>query len=275
MGVSATHGLVSSETNGHPISTTNSYSIDLGVNHGKFESKETDGRESPFMGSTMLNESPQFEARPHNAFSIKNSLSTARALGSMPQRDGDIFDMICIGFGPASLAIAIALADAYSKSSRPLPKVLFLEKQEEFAWHSGMQLPSAKMQISFLKDLATPRDPTSPYTFINYLHSKGRLHQFINLGTFLPSRLEYEDYMRWCAEHFKGVVKYGRQVISVRPGAKDPVTQKTRNFQVNWKYMNCVESGLASARHVVVAVGGEPHIPEEFKPFMGKLASYC
>ena len=129
--------------------------------------------------------------------------------------------MICIGFGPASLAIAIDLADTYSKASRPLPKVLFIENQENFSWHSDMQLPAAKMQTSFLKDLATARGPTNPFTFGNYLHSKGCLNQFINLEAFLPARLQCEDYMRWCANHFKGVVKYGREVVSVEPDIRN------------------------------------------------------
>jgi L-ornithine N5-oxygenase len=97
-----------------------------------------------------------------------------------------------------------------------------MEKQSEFAWHAGMQLPGAKMQISFLKDLATPRDPRSKFTFLSYLFAKNRLNQFINLGTFLPTRVEYEDYLRWCAGHFEreGKVAYGMEVESVRAGEK-------------------------------------------------------
>ncbi len=214
-------------------------------------------------GNKCASQSPQIIA-------AGDPLSTARALGAVPRQNEEILDMICIGFGPASLAIAIALADTYSKSFRPLPKVLFIEKQEGFSWHSGMQLSSAKMQISFLKDLATPRNPTSPFTFINYLHSKGRLNQFINLGTFLPTRLEYEDYMRWCADHFDGVVKYGSEVVSVESDIRNPETQNARSFHVRWKDTHGLENGLVSARNVVVAAGGESHIPEEFKSSTGE-----
>ena len=135
----------------------------------------------------------------------------------------ELLDLLCIGFGPASLAIAIALHDAYkSSSSSPRPKVLFMESQSQFSWHAGMQLPGAKMQISFLKDLATPRDPRSRFTFLNYLFEKGRLNQFINLGIFLPTRVEYEDYLRWCASHFEreGNVAYGIEVEGVSVGQK-------------------------------------------------------
>ena len=79
----------------------------------------------------------------------------------VPQSNDELLDLLCIGFGPASLAIAIALHDTYQSFSSPEPNILFMEKQYQFAWHAGMQLPGAKMQISFLKDLATPRDPRS------------------------------------------------------------------------------------------------------------------
>ncbi|KAI9741495.1 MAG: hypothetical protein M1818_004301 [Claussenomyces sp. TS43310] len=201
----------------------------------------------------------------------KNSLATAREMGSISLENEELFDVICIGFGPASLAIAIAMADAYSALPQPdprLPKALFLEKQEEFAWHSGMQLPEAKMQISFLKDLATPRDPTSPFSFVNYLHSKGRLSQFINLDTFLPSRLEYEDYMRWCADHFEASVLYGKDVERVKQSKIDPATGRAKAFTVFWKDASsspASETFQATARHVIVAAGGRPYMPKEFQ----------
>lgn len=125
-----------------------------------------------------------------------------------------------------------------------------------------MQLPGARMQISFLKDLATPRDPRSRFTFINYLHCKGRLNTFINLSTFLPSRMEYEDYLRWCASHFEkeGCVKYGANVESVVPSSPSAEDGKIPSFTIS----SSSPSGeliTHSARHVVIAVGGKPIIP--------------
>lgn len=128
-----------------------------------------------------------------------------------------------------------------------------------------MQLPGAHMQISFLKDLATPRNPRSKFTFINYLHSVGRLNNFINLGTFLPSRREYEDYLRWCASHFEadGIVRYGAEVVEVVPAAKG-VDGKVTLFRVISKDIKTGVLSSRIARHVVVAVGGLPAIPAAF-----------
>ncbi|KAG0646566.1 L-ornithine N(5)-monooxygenase [Hyphodiscus hymeniophilus] len=182
-----------------------------------------------------------------------------------PTDGQDVQDLICIGFGPASLAIAIALQERNGSLLGPKPKVSFLERQSQFAWHSGMQLPGAKMQISFLKDLATPRNPQSPFTFLNYLYQQNRLNQFINLGTFLPTRLEYEDYLRWCAGHFEalGMVSYGQEVVKVFPDVTGP-NGKVSQFRIVSKDSKSGKMTTRTARHVVIAVGGKPVLPKEF-----------
>lgn len=171
---------------------------------------------------------------------------------------GEIYDLICVGFGPASLAIAIALHDR-----RTTARVLFLERQAQFAWHAGMILPGSRMQISFIKDLATLRNPRSEFTFTNYLHKKNRLVAFTNLGTFLPLREEYNDYMSWCASHFDDYVRYGQECISVAPtGAASE--RPVRSWEVVSNNIGTGEVSKLVARHVVIAVGGKPNIPDAF-----------
>ncbi|OBT77523.1 hypothetical protein VF21_05276 [Pseudogymnoascus sp. 05NY08] len=195
------------------------------------------------------------------------SLTHASLLSPSPQGSSTPLSLLTIGFGPASLAIAIALSDHLSSSpSSPSPPVLFLEKQPQFAWHSGMQLSGTHMQISFLKDLATPRDPTSPFTFLNYLSCKGRLQKFINLGTFLPARREYEDYMRWCAGHFGRAVRYGTEITRV-DAVHNEGTGKVDRFNIHWIDTTTGAPGSATARNVVVATGGSPAVPTLFAPF--------
>jgi L-ornithine N5-monooxygenase len=180
---------------------------------------------------------------------------------------GELHDLICIGFGPASLAIAVALNDALSitKSvSRRIPRVCFLEKQHQFAWHAGMLLPGSKMQISFIKDLATLRDPRSEFTFLNYLKHHNRLVQFSNLDTFLPSRMEFEDYLRWCADHFTDVVEYGQEVLEIFPKEAIEPPPKISFFTVSCRDGQNGSVCTRRARNVVVAVGGSPYIPASF-----------
>ena len=170
-----------------------------------------------------------------------------------------VYDLVCIGFGPASLAIAIALHDRGIKA-----RVLYIERQRSFIWHAGMLLPNARMQISYLKDLATLRDPRSNFTFVNYLKSKNRLVAFTNLSTFYPLREEYNDYMSWCASHFEQDVQYGQETISVSP--IENRNGLIQSWQVVSKNVETSERSTVSARSVVVAIGGKPRIPPALSP---------
>ncbi|KAI9757934.1 MAG: hypothetical protein M4579_003270 [Chaenotheca gracillima] len=205
----------------------------------------------------------------HRASSTSSASSTGPGRSRLQYTPpGELHDVIGVGFGPASLAIAVALHDNIVSSDcttrlhkRP-PKVAFLERQPQFAWHAGMLLPGAKMQISFIKDLATLRDPRSEFTFLNYLHRRKRLVQFTNLGTFLPSRVEYEDYMRWCAGWFDDVVEYRQQVIEVVPDKTQAASNTVDCYTVRSRNITTGEITERRARHVVIAVGGKPFIPK-------------
>jgi len=177
-----------------------------------------------------------------------------------PSEPDSVYDLVCIGFGPASLAIAIALHDEMEAGRLTTPpKVLFLEKQTQFAWHAGMLLPGAKMQISFIKDLASLRNPRSNFTFLNYLHKNDRLVEFTNLDTFLPARVEYEDYLRWCARHFDDVVQYQNEVESVSPVNEDG---PLKTFTVRSRDTQSGQTTSYQTRNVILALGGQPSIPK-------------
>lgn len=87
----------------------------------------------------------------NGAFDSNTGYMTGTSHKSLLERydDEEVHDLICVGFGPASLAIAIALHDALEAGGSTLrthePKVRFLERQQRFAWHAGMLLPGAKM----------------------------------------------------------------------------------------------------------------------------------
>ncbi|KPM38001.1 L-ornithine N(5)-monooxygenase [Neonectria ditissima] len=175
------------------------------------------------------------------------------------------FDLVCAGFGPASLAMAIAMNDAIAAGQKlradgQPPKVLFLEKQAAFAWHAGMLLSGAKMQISFIKDLATMRDPRSEFTFLNYVHRNGRLIDFTNLDTFLPARAEFEDYLRWCSSFFDHVVQYNNEVVAVTPVDQEAGAVKTFNVQARNAKTGHIQS--FRTRHVLIAAGGQASLPK-------------
>ncbi|MFG3592243.1 lysine N(6)-hydroxylase/L-ornithine N(5)-oxygenase family protein [Bradyrhizobium sp. RDI18] len=168
-------------------------------------------------------------------------------------------DVIGVGFGPSNLALAIAL-DESARRSRLKCAALFVEKQPQFTWHGGMLLPGSDMQISFLKDLVSLRDPTSPFTFVNYLHKRGRLQDFINCRTFYPSRIEFNDYLRWVAAQFKSQAAYGETIVAIEPVT---VGQSVTSLRVRSRTLAGGET-VRLARNLVVAVGGRPYIPQVF-----------
>lgn len=170
-----------------------------------------------------------------------------------------IHDLVGIGFGPSNLALAIALEEK-RQACRPLDAV-FIEKQLNFAWHPHMLLEQAHMQISFLKDLATLRNPTSRFTFINYLHEKGRLPDFVNLRSFYPSRHEFNDYLSWAAEQFEHACAYGEEVIEVLPEEVDGEVHLLRVRSRN--HTGKLVERLT--RNLVVGIGGTANIPDSFR----------
>ncbi|AZZ99754.1 lysine N(6)-hydroxylase/L-ornithine N(5)-oxygenase family protein [Pseudoalteromonas sp. R3] len=167
-----------------------------------------------------------------------------------------LYDVIGIGFGPANLALAIALKEQNKLSDR----VCFIEKQPDFLWHGGMLLDNTDMQISFLKDLVSLRNPTSHFSFINYLHNQNRLDSFINLKTFYPSRHEFNDYLRWSASHFRDHCHFGEQVNDVEPivveGKVDHLKVTSRDAEGN--------QSVRLTKNLVVSVGGSAKIPAPF-----------
>ncbi|AVT10492.1 lysine N(6)-hydroxylase/L-ornithine N(5)-oxygenase family protein [Paracidovorax avenae] len=176
-----------------------------------------------------------------------------------------IHDLIGIGFGPSNVGLAIALEEHRAAHGRA-PQAFFIERQPSFAWHPHMLLDHAHMQISFLKDLATLRNPQSRFTFLNYLHEQGRLQDFINLKSFYPSRHEFNDYLGWAARQFEGQCAYGEEVFEVLPepgpdGVVEQLRVRSRNAAGR------VQERLA--RNLIVGVGGTARIPEVFRGLQG------
>jgi L-ornithine N5-oxygenase len=168
--------------------------------------------------------------------------------------DGEVLDLVGIGFGPSNLGLAIAIDEHNQTSSRPLTAT-FLERQPAFGWHRGMLIGDATMQVSFLKDLVTMRNPSSDYSFLHYLQSRGRLVEFINHKVLFPLRIEFHDYLEWAAERMSHAVEYDQTVVGVEPVLSADNEGEVVAFDV-------VTSGdVRRARNVAVAVGLAPSVP--------------
>jgi lysine N6-hydroxylase len=160
-----------------------------------------------------------------------------------------IHDFVGIGLGPFNLGLACL--------TEPIAELdgVFLESKPDFEWHAGMFLDGAHLQTPFMSDLVTLADPTSPYSFLNYLKEKGRLYSFYIRESFYPLRVEYDDYCRWAA---------GR-LSSVRFGTT--VTEVTYEDEL---YVVRTERGETyRGRHLVLGTGTVPFVPEACRDLGG------
>ncbi|MGP2438601.1 lysine N(6)-hydroxylase/L-ornithine N(5)-oxygenase family protein [Streptomyces sp. JW3] len=171
-----------------------------------------------------------------------------------------VYDVLGIGFGPANLALAIALHEHGVGAGPEAPfRAGFLERQPRFGWHRGMLIDDATMQVSFLKDLVTMRDPTSDFSFLCYLREHGRLADFLNQKTLFPLRVEFHDYFEWAAARLGHLVAYGAEVVAVRPVTEDG---EVRWFDVVSRDPAAPDRHtVRRARALCVATGLEPRLP--------------
>ncbi|WP_069812289.1 lysine N(6)-hydroxylase/L-ornithine N(5)-oxygenase family protein [Streptomyces sp. TP-A0874] len=169
-----------------------------------------------------------------------------------------IHDLIGIGFGPSNVAMAIALSEHNARvGGRETVTAHFFERQPRFGWHRGMLIDDATMQVSFLKDLVTMRNPASDYSFLCYLQSQGRLVDFVNGKSLFPLRVEFHDYFEWAAARVDDLVSYGHEVVAVRPVVHDGVVE-----YVDVTARSGSETVVHRARNLVIGTGLRPRMPE-------------
>ncbi len=162
----------------------------------------------------------------------------------------EIFDVLGIGFGPANIAVAVANEELGANL-----RIRYFEKNKTSAWQVGMQFGQSDIQNHPLRDLATPRNPRSAYSFTNFLHTKGRLYEFLNLGKTYALRTEYSQYIEWVAQHFSDCVAYETAVQSVECVRIDG--------QSLYK-LTTGTGGVFYGRALLAAPGRTPYMPAPF-----------
>ncbi|MVU82413.1 SidA/IucD/PvdA family monooxygenase [Nocardia sp. ET3-3] len=162
-----------------------------------------------------------------------------------------VHDMIGIGFGPANIALAVALEEL-----QPRVRPLFLEARERVVWQPEMLLAGADTQNNPVRDLVTPRNPRSKYSFLNFLFEQGRMLEYLNLGVEFPLRKEYSQYIAWVASHFADRVEYAAAVDSVEVATLPDGAEGYR--------VRLASGDFRLARTVVLAPGRTPYVPAPF-----------
>lgn len=152
----------------------------------------------------------------------------------------ETLDLVGVGVGPANLSLA-ALLHGNDQVSK-----IFLDRKKVFDWHAGIMVPSAQMQVHFLKDLVTPIDPTNPFSFLAFAVEAKRLYRLLITGRSHVPRKEFEQYCRWAADRVDDL-RFGVAVESVQWDGSAFVVH--------------TDNGPIRARNIVTGTGLEPQIP--------------
>ncbi|WP_433261030.1 lysine N(6)-hydroxylase/L-ornithine N(5)-oxygenase family protein [Actinosynnema sp. CS-041913] len=152
-----------------------------------------------------------------------------------------------VGVGPANLSLASLL------HGHPEVGNVFMDRRTAFGWHDGQQLPDARLQVSMLKDLVSLADPTNPFSFLSYLHDRGRIYHFINAQFDAVPRQEFRDYLKWASERNPNVV-HGEEV---------------RSIEFDGVFVVRTDQRTVTADNISVGVGLGPAVPAFARPFLG------
>ncbi|MEP3299994.1 MAG: SidA/IucD/PvdA family monooxygenase [Pseudoruegeria sp.] len=148
--------------------------------------------------------------------------------------------LLAIGCGPSNLSLMSLMSGIEQHEA------MILERSESFNWHSGMQLPGAELQVSFLKDLVTLADPTNPLSFLSFLKENGLLYRTLVSSRVSVSRKMFERYYKWAIQKL-GNIRFGAEVQDIALG-KDMFQVLTKNERY-------------SAHNVCIGIGKQSYTP--------------
>ena len=176
-----------------------------------------------------------------------------------------IYDFAGVGIGPFNLSLACLC--------EPLEDVrgIFFDRTERFDWHPGLMLPNARMQTPFPADLVTLADPTSRFSFLNFLKVHGRIRSFCMRNDNFILRREFNHYCQWCAAQLPNL-HFGHHVVTIEHDRQDDC------FRIQTRDTTTSQTGEWRARRLVIGAGTRPAWPPGIPrdhPRIIHAAEYC
>ncbi|RON03897.1 SidA/IucD/PvdA family monooxygenase [Pseudomonas brassicacearum] len=169
-------------------------------------------------------------------------------------------DALCIGFGPAGIALSCVFEEAREAGDTLSHlQVRYLEAAADSQWHKELLLKGTDINHHVFRDLVTPRNPRSPFSFAMYLHQQGRMFDFGLLGR-PASRHEWSDYLNWVARQVDQQTLYNTPVSEILP--------VVRNGRLSALAVQTPQ-GRLETRNLVLSSGSLPRIPTAFVPLLG------
>jgi len=164
-----------------------------------------------------------------------------------------IYDIIGIGIGPFNLGMAALAAPLEDLSA------IFFDQAPVFNWHPGMMLSDVTLQVPFMADLVTLADPTSPYSFLNFMKQTDRLYKFYIREDFYILRKEYNAYCKWVIDKLPSC-QFNQKVLST---AYDEAEQY---YKLIVEDQRNLEKQTFYTRKLVLGTGTIPKMPDFITP---------
>ena len=175
---------------------------------------------------------------------MQNNIDKSSSIKSPSEGGGfrgrPIFDIIGIGIGPFNLGLA-ALCHTMLELN-----CLFIDQNGSFNWHPGMMIPGTRLQVPYYADLVTLADPTSDFSYFNFLHNKQRMIRFAVRENYFILRSRYNEYCQWVAA----------QLPSLQFNQRCTTLQKEEGY-----YKVITNRGSFLAKHIVIGTGTVPYLP--------------
>ncbi|OXS15421.1 alcaligin biosynthesis protein [Zobellella denitrificans] len=160
-----------------------------------------------------------------------------------------IHDFAAIGIGPFNLGLACLTAPIAGL------KGIFLDQKPGFDWHPGMLLEDATLQTPFMADLVTLADPTSPFSFLNYIKEQGRIYSFYIREDFFLLRNEYNQYCQWAVSRLPNL-RFNTRVEHIE------YLEPQRCYRIRATDRQSGDALSFLARKLVLGTGTRPYLPE-------------
>lgn len=159
-----------------------------------------------------------------------------------------LYDFVAIGIGPFNLGLACL--------SAPIDELngVFLDKRASFDWHPGLLFEGAHLQTPFMSDLVTLADPTSPYSFLNYIKQQGRMYSFYIRENFFLLRNEYNQYCQWATSKLSNL-HFNTEVSQV------DYDEQQQCYVIHCHSTLDHSAKTYYARKLVLGTGPKPYVP--------------
>ncbi|HVI46118.1 MAG TPA: SidA/IucD/PvdA family monooxygenase [Chitinophaga sp.] len=158
-----------------------------------------------------------------------------------------VYKIIGIGIGPFNLGLAALLQPVSDVTA------LFFDQTDEFNWHAGLMLQNTTLQDPFMgTDLVTMADPTSKYSFLNFLKQTGRLYRFFIRHDFYMLRREYNAYCQWVVKQLDNC-RFSHKVTTL--------TYQDGVYVVTVLNKRTGETSVHYAEKLVLGTGTQPFLP--------------